>query len=87
MTSLLLAAEETKENFASFDVPLWAWGAFVALVAALLIADLLLVHRSAHVISFKEAAIESAVWIAIGLSFTFLVLGWHGGQAAGRQRV
>ncbi|MCI3949086.1 MAG: Integral rane protein TerC [Acidimicrobiales bacterium] len=83
MTSLLLAAEETKENFASFDVPLWAWGAFVALVAALLIADLLLVHRSAHVISFKEAAIESAVWIAIGLSFTFVVLGWHGGQAAG----
>src|ERR671921_1058159 len=83
MTSLLLAAEETKENFASFDVPLWAWGAFVALVAALLIADLLLVHRSAHVITFKEAAIESAVWITIGLSFTFVMLGWHGGQAAG----
>ena len=83
MTSLLLAAEETKENFASFDVPLWAWGAFVALVAALLIADLLLVHRSAHVISFKEAAIESAVWIAIGLSFTLVVLVWHDGQAAG----
>jgi tellurite resistance protein TerC len=49
----------------------------------LLIADLLLVHRTAHVISFKEAAIESAVWIAIGLSFTLVVFGWHGGQAAG----
>jgi tellurite resistance protein TerC len=83
MTPLLLAAEDASENFASFEVALWIWGAFVALVAALLIADLLLVHRSAHVISFKEAAIESAVWIAIGLSFTFVVLGWHGGQAAG----
>jgi tellurite resistance protein TerC len=83
MTPLLLAAEDAGENFASFDVPPWIWAAFVALVAALLIADLLLVHRSAHVISFKEAAIESAIWIAIGLSFTLVVLGWQGGQAAG----
>ena len=83
MTPLLLAAEDASKNFASFDVPLWAWGAFVALVATLLVADLLLVHRTAHVITFKEAAIESAVWIAIGLSFTLVVLGWHGGQAAG----
>jgi tellurite resistance protein TerC len=83
MTPLLLAAEDASENFASFDVPLWVWGAFLALITALLVADLLLVHRRAHVISFKEAAIESAVWIAIGLSFTLVVLGWHGGQAAG----
>jgi tellurite resistance protein TerC len=83
MTPLLLAAEDASENFASFTVPLWIWAAFVALVTVLLIADLLLVHRTAHVISFKEAAIESAVWIAIGLSFTLVVLGWHGGQAAG----
>src|SRR5215208_1001464 len=83
MTPLLLAAEDASENFATFTVPVWIWAAFVALVAVLLIADLLLVHRTAHVISFKEAAIESAVWIAIGLSFTLVVLGWHGGQAAG----
>ena len=83
MTPLLLAAESTSENFARFDVPPWIWAAFVALVTVLLVADLLLVHRSAHVISFKEAAIESTVWIAIGLSFTLVVLGWQGGQAAG----
>jgi tellurite resistance protein TerC len=83
MTPLLLAAESTSENFARFDVPPWVWAAFVALVTALLVADLLLVHRSAHVISFKEAAIESTIWIAIGLSFTLVVLGWQGGQAAG----
>jgi tellurite resistance protein TerC len=83
MTPLLLAADDASDNFATFTVPLWIWAAFVALVAVLLIVDLLLVHRTAHVISFKEAAIESAVWIAIGLSFTLVVFGWHGGQAAG----
>jgi tellurite resistance protein TerC len=81
--SLVLAASKGAENFAEFDVPLWIWVAFVAFVSALLLADVLLLHRTAHEIKFKEAAIESAVWIAIGLSFTFVILGWHGGQAAG----
>ncbi|MEZ5205249.1 MAG: hypothetical protein R2701_12975 [Acidimicrobiales bacterium] len=46
-------------------------------------ADLLLVHRTAHEITFKEAAIESAVWITIGVAFTGVIFAWHGGQAAG----
>jgi tellurite resistance protein TerC len=79
----ILAAAETGETFASFEVAPWAWAAFVGLVVVLLVADLLLVHRTAHVISFREAAIESAVWIALGLSFTLVMWGWHGGQAAG----
>jgi len=85
MTPLPVLAETAAatERFANFDVHPWQWALFVAVIAALLIADLLLVHRSAHVITFKEAAIESAVWITIGLSFTFVVLWWHGGLAAG----
>ena len=51
------------------------------------IVDLLLVHRTAHVISIKEAAIESAVWISIGLAFTgviyALAVSGDGHQAAG----
>jgi tellurite resistance protein TerC len=35
------------------------------------------------VISTKEAAIESAIWIALGVSFTGVVWAWHGGDAAG----
>ena len=42
-------------EFASFDVPLWVWAALVASIAAMLIIDLLLVHRTAHVIKVKEA--------------------------------
>ena len=49
----------------------------------LLVADLLLVHRTAHAITFKEAAIESAVWIALGLAFAVVLLVWQGGDAAG----
>ncbi|HVM52294.1 MAG TPA: TerC family protein [Acidimicrobiales bacterium] len=79
----LLAAAESTGHFVSFDVPLWVWAAFVALVAGLLIADLLLVHRTAHVITLKEAGIESAVWVTIGLSFTLVMLAWQGGAASG----
>lgn len=81
--SLHLAAETTKENFASFDVPPWAWIGLISAIVLMLVADLLLVHRTAHVISIKEATIESAVWISIGLLFGLLLLAWQGGQAGG----
>jgi tellurite resistance protein TerC len=73
---LVLAAEKTSANFVSFDVPLWVWATFTALVVGLLVIDLLVVHREAHVVSTKEAAIESAVWISIGLLFGLVVLAW-----------
>jgi tellurite resistance protein TerC len=80
---LLASSSGGDGKFASFDVPIWAWIALVGVICGLLIADLLIVHRTPHDISFKEAAIESAVWITIGLSFTFVMLWWHGGTAAG----
>ncbi len=84
LSSLTLAVEaEAGARFASFDVAPWQWAAFVALVGVLLLIDVLLVHRTAHVVSFKEAAIESAVWITIGTSFALVVLFWQGGQASG----
>ncbi len=80
-----LATESTAgdERFASFHVPIWIWVAFLAFVTALLIVDLLLVHRNPHAPTTKEAAIESAAWISLGLAFTGVVFWWHGGQAAG----
>ena len=82
--SLLLAATDTVEdNFASFEVPLWVWLTLTAVIVVLLVADLLLVHRTAHVITIKEASIESAVWISIGLLFGLVMLVWQGGQAGG----
>jgi tellurite resistance protein TerC len=85
VTTPLLAAAAAEEpgRYASFDVPPWVWAVFVAVVVVLLVGDLLLVHRTPHVISFRAAAVESAVWIAIGLGFTLVMLWWQGGQAAG----
>jgi tellurite resistance protein TerC len=77
------AVSEAAGDFASFDVPTWAWAALIGAIVAMLIVDLLLVHRTAHVITIKEAAIESAVWISLGLAFGLVLLGWQGGQASG----
>jgi tellurite resistance protein TerC len=85
VSSVAVLASESSgsgENFASFDVAPWIWVAFLVFVSALLIADLLLVHRKPHAPTTKEAAIESAVWIGIGLAFTGVMAAWHGGPAA-----
>jgi tellurite resistance protein TerC len=84
MSSLTLAAEAADgANFVSFNVLAWQWAAFLALVAALLLVDVLVIHRRPHAVSFKEAAIESAVWITIGTAFTLVIVAWQGGQAGG----
>ena len=81
LTPLVASTGASSENFASFHTPVWAWVALIGAITAMLIIDLLLVHKTAHVISIKEAAIESAVWISIGLAFGLVILAWQGGQA------
>jgi tellurite resistance protein TerC len=86
LTSLASEGDSARERFAYIDHEAWHWFALIGFIAALVIIDLLLVHRTAHVITIKEAAIESAVWISIGLAFTGVIylLGAPGdqGQAA-----
>jgi len=69
-----------------FHVPGWLWAAFIAGVVVMLLVDLLVLNREAHEISVREAAITSAVWIAIGLSFSLVLWGVldNGGTAAAR---
>ena len=55
----LAASTTSTEKFASFDAPLWLWGALLAAITTMLVVDLLLVHRTAHVITIKEAAITA----------------------------
>ena len=81
--SNVVLAQVKSDDFASIDVPPWAWVALVAGIIALLLADLLIVHRRAHVISLREAAVESAVWIALGVSFTAIIAVAFGGTAGG----
>jgi tellurite resistance protein TerC len=76
-------AAEGQGRFARIDVPLWGWAALVGGITVLLMADLLIVHRHPHAVSFREAGIESSVWIAIGVAFTGVLALWFGGEAAG----
>ena len=79
----IVASTTVPPEFASLDVPVWAWAALICAIVVMLVVDLLVVHRTAHVITLKEAAIESAVWVSIGIAFGVVLLASHGGQAAG----
>ena len=62
-------------------VPLWAWFAVLGVILVMLAVDLF-AHRDAHVISVKEAAIWSAVWVALGVGFGAVVWWWAGSEFA-----
>lgn len=47
----------------------WAWGGFALLVVILLALDLGILNRKAHEVKFREALINSLIWIAVGLGF------------------
>ena len=63
--------------------PVWAWVAFGAFVLLMLVLDLFVLHRDAKEISFREAAVLSAFWVALGLLFGILVWVWAGPTTAG----
>ncbi len=78
-----LAAESGRSNFVDLDVHAWQWLVLLGLIVVLLLVDLLVFHREAHEISTREAAIESAAWISIGVAFSLVVWWWFGGDATG----
>ncbi|MUH44850.1 MAG: tellurium resistance protein TerC, partial [Actinobacteria bacterium] len=69
----LIAAGSGRENFVDITVPWWGWEMLLGVIGALLLFDILVVHRRPHVAHVKEAAIESAVWVGIGVGFTFVI--------------
>jgi tellurite resistance protein TerC len=52
---------------------LWGWVGFNVAVLAILALDLGVLHRRSEKVSLKEAAIWSAVWVALSLCFAFAV--------------
>ena len=69
-------------DFVDIAVPGWAWPALIGGIVALLLVDLLVVHRKAHEIRLREAAIESVAWIALGLGFAVGMWAWFSRDAA-----
>lgn len=83
MSLLLLASGESSGSFVDIDVSPAAWGILIGVILVLLLVDLLVLHREAHDIDTKEAAIESAGWITVGLLFGAAVWVVWGGKAGG----
>jgi tellurite resistance protein TerC len=61
------------------DVPLWAWFAVLGVILAMLVLDLFM-HRDAHVISVREAAAWSGVWVALGVGFGGMLWSVYGAE-------
>lgn len=64
----------------------WFYLGFLAFVLVMLALDLGVFNRKAHVVSFKEATVWSAVWVTLALAFNFILyrysLGRFGAETA-----
>ncbi|MEY3732827.1 MAG: tellurium resistance protein TerC [Actinomycetota bacterium] len=65
------------------DVALWVWGALLVGILAMLAVDLFM-HRDAHIIGVKEAAIWSGTWVAVAVAVGGLIW-WAYGTEFGLQ--
>jgi len=66
----------------------WSYVAFNGLVAVFLALDLVLFHRKAHVVGFREASAWTAVWAALTLLFCLGLYScavWEFGATTGEQ--
>lgn len=57
-------------------------GGFVVFIAAILVLDMLVIDRKAHVVSIKEAGTWTGVWIGLALLFS-VFLWFHGDMVHG----
>ena len=83
LSVLVAAGESSSGGKVDLDIGGWHWPVLLGVLKALLLLDILVIHRKAHVVHTKEAAIESAAWISVGLLFGLVMLWEFGGAAAG----
>jgi tellurite resistance protein TerC len=57
---------------------IWFWVGFIAFVLTMLSLDLGVFHRTPHMVSAKEAAIWTAVWVALALVFAAGLFHFYG---------
>jgi tellurite resistance protein TerC len=62
------------------DIPIWVWFAFLSGVLVMLALDLGVFNRKSDVISTKQAAIWSVVWVSLSLGFAAFMFFWQGQQ-------
>src|SRR4029078_4316610 len=79
----VLASGSGSGQFVDLDVPAWAWLVTLAVIIGLLLFDILVLNRQPHAPTFRRAAIETAGWIAVGVTFGIIVIASFGTAAGG----
>src|SRR3712207_3416871 len=64
------------------DFPMWAWAGFGLFILTMLALDLGVLNRKAHAVTYREAAVWSAVWVTLALVFAGLVF-WKTNRQTG----
>ena len=59
------------------------WAAFLGFLGIVLTLDLLVLHREAHEVPFKEALAWTGAWMALAAAFGAILWLWRGGELAG----
>ncbi len=60
-------------------VSIWAWVALLVIVLVMLAIDLFM-HKSAHVIAVKEAAIWSGIWVGVSVIVGIIIWFYYGSE-------
>jgi tellurite resistance protein TerC len=64
-------------------MPWWVWAGFIVFVTALVLFDLVVLHRKAHAISLKESLGWTIVWVSVAMLFNVVVYFMYDGQLLG----
>jgi tellurite resistance protein TerC len=65
----------------NLDVGSGVWMATAALIAALVVVDVFVIHRHERHIGLRRASTETVLWLGIGVAFGVAVIGRYGGTA------
>jgi len=79
----VIASSTGDGKFVDLDISFEVWVAALAVIAALLLIDILVLHRVPKVPTVKRAALETMSWVLVGTSFGLVVLATWGGRAGG----
>ncbi len=71
-----------NEIVTSTEMPLWAWLAFGAIIAVLLVMDMKVFHRKSQTITIKQSLLWTAFWITLALLFNLGLWLWRGSDPA-----
>jgi tellurite resistance protein TerC len=79
----VIASGASRNEFVDINIPGWAWPATIGVIVALLLVDILILNRDAHVPSLRRAATETIGWVLIGVTFGVVVVASFGSAAGG----